>query len=161
MGAGNHGGFGNTYGSVAAGDAVYKSEPGDFFPNIANRKDKDKNGVYDVVAHGGATIIQVTHNGKTLEIDSRTAAKLIKSRTDYKHGQPIRLLSCDTGSSTSGFAQNLANKLNVVVEAPTKLVWAYPNGKYFVAGRRKDNPNLPDMNNPGVFKKFYPGGKNK
>ena len=85
----------------------------------------------------------------------------IKSKTDYKHGQPIRLLSCDTGSSTSGFAQNLANKLNVVVEAPTKLVWAYPNGKYFVAGRRKDNPNLPDMNNPGVFKKFYPGGKKK
>ena len=82
MGAGNHGGFGNTYGSVAAGDAVYKSEPGDFFPNIANRKDKDKNGVYDVVAHGGATIIQVTHNGKTLEIDSRTAAKLRQYRTN-------------------------------------------------------------------------------
>ena len=86
---------------------------------------------------------------------------ILKRRSDYKRGQPLRLLSCDTGSSTIGFAQNLANKLNVVVEAPTKLVWAYPNGKYFVAGRRKDNPNLPDMNNPGVFKKFYPGGKKK
>lgn len=161
MGGGFHGGFGNTHGSAVAGDAVYISEPGQFFANIANRKDIDKNGVYDVVAHGGSTIMQVTHNGKALEIDSRSAAKLIKLKADYKHGQPIRLLSCDTGSSTSGFAQNLANKLNVVVEAPTKLVWAYPNGKYFVAGRRKGNPNLPDMNNPGVFKKFYPGGKKK
>ena len=161
MGTGFHGGFGNTYGSATAGDAVYKSEPGEFFANIANRKDIDKNGVYDVVAHGGATIMQVTHNGEILEINSRTATKLIKSKTDYKRGQPIRLLSCDTGSSTSGFAQNLANKLNVVVEAPTKLVWAYSNGTYFVAGRRKDNPNMPDMNNPGVFKKFYPGGKKK
>lgn len=161
MGAGYHGGFGNTYGSVAAGDAVYESKPGEFFANIANRKDIDKNGVYDVVAHGSAAIIQVTHNGEILKIDSRIAAKLIKSKTDYKPGQPIRLLSCDTGSSTSGFAQNLANKLNIVVEAPTKLVWAYPNGKFFVAGRRKDDPNKPDMNNLGTFKKFYPGGKKK
>ena len=161
MGSGNHGGFGKTYGSVAAGDAIYKSEPSVFFANIANRKDIDKNGFYDVVAHGGATIMQITHNGETIEIDSRTAAKLLKRRSDYKRRQPLRLLSCDTGSSTIGFAQNLANKLNVVVEAPTKLVWAYPNGTYFVAGRRKDNPNLPDMNNPGVFRKFYPGGKKR
>ena len=140
---------------------LYKSDPGEFFSNIAKRGDIDKNGVYDVVAHGGAAIIQVTHDGRILEIDSRTAARLIEARADYNPGQPIRLLSCDTGSSTSGFAQNLANKLNVVVEAPTKLVWAYPNGKYFVAGRRKDNPNLPDKNDPGIFKKFYPGGKKK
>ena len=80
---------------------------------------------------------------------------------DYKKGQPIRLLSCNTGSTMSGFAQSLANKLNVVVEAPTKLVWAYPNGKYIVAARRKDNPQFPDLNNQGSFKKFYPGGKKK
>ena len=81
MGAGYHGGFGKTAGSAAAGDAVYKSEPGQFFANIANRKDIDKNGVYDVVAHGGAAILQITHNGKILEIDSRTAAKLLKFQT--------------------------------------------------------------------------------
>ncbi len=160
MGTGYHGGFGKTHGA-AAGDAVLQSEPGLFFSNIAHRPDIDKNGVYDVVAHGGTAIIQVTHNGKTLEINSRTAAKLIKSKGEYKRGQPIRLLSCNTGASTSGFAQNLANKLRVVVEAPTKLVWAYPNGRYIVAARRKDNPQLPDLNNRGTFKKFYPGGKKK
>ena len=161
MGAGYHGGFGKTYGSAVAGDAVFKSKPSEFFANIANRKDIDINGIYDVVAHGGTAIIQVTHNGRILEVDSRTAARLITSKTDYKPGQPIRLLSCDTGSLSNGFAQNLANKLNVVVEAPTKLVWAYPNGTYFVAGRRKDDPNLPDMRNRGVFKKYYPGGKKR
>lgn len=158
MGAGFHGGFGQTQGAVA-GDVVFHSEPGQFFSNIAHRPDVDKNGTYDVVAHGGTTIIQVTHNGQIIEVNSRVAAKLIKTNERYKRGQPIRLLSCNTGASTSGFAQNLANKLGVIVEAPTKLVWAYPNGRYIVAARSKDNPQLPDLNDRGTFKKFYPGGK--
>ena len=161
MGTGYHGGFGNTYGHVAAGDAVFVSNPSQFFTNASRRQDIDKNGVYDVVAHGGVTIIQVTHNGKPISVDSRVAAKMIKARGDYKNGQPIRLLSCDTGSSTTGFAQNLANKLNAVVEAPTKTVWAYPSGRIIVAARSKTNPQVPDLNNKGKFKKFYPGGKVK
>lgn len=160
MGAGYHGGFGNTYGAVA-GDAVFKSSPHLYFNNIANRADVDKNGVYDVIAHGGSAIIQVSHNGNNIEINSRAAAKLITSRPDYKKGQAIRLLSCNTGSTTQGFAQSLANKLNVIVEAPTKLVWAYPNGKYIIASRRKDNPNMPDLKDKGTFIKFYPGGKKR
>lgn len=160
MGTGFHGGFGQTHGA-AAGDAVFHSEPEQFFSNIRYRQDIDKNGIYDVVAHGGTAIIQITHHGTTVEIDARTAAKLIKSKGEYKRGQPIRLLSCNTGATASGFAQNLANKLGVVVEAPTKLVWAYPNGKYIVAARMKNNPQLPDLNNRGKFKKFYPGGKRK
>ena len=160
MGAGIHGGFGHTLGA-AAGDAVFKSSPEQYFSNIANRRDKDRNGIYDVVAHGASAAIQINHSGKTVIVNSRTAAKLITAKADYTPGQPIRLLSCNTGTSTSGFAQNLANKLNVVVEAPTKLVWAYPNGKFIVAGRRKDNPQLPDLSDRGTFKKFYPGGKKK
>ncbi len=157
MGTGFFGNFGHTYGA-RAGDAVFQSKPGQFFTNIANRSDIDRNGFFDVVAHGGTTIIQVTHNGQVIEIDSRIAAKLIKSKENYKRGKPIRLLSCNTGGSKEGFAQNLANKLGVIVEAPTKLIWAYPNGKYIVADRRKDNPQLPDLKNRGIFKKFYPGG---
>ena len=79
MGAGYHGGFGRTRGAVA-GDVVFHSEPGQYFLNIAHRPDIDENGVYDVVAHGGEAIIQVTHNGQVLQINSRTAAKLIKSK---------------------------------------------------------------------------------
>ena len=51
MGGGYHGGFGGT-GGAAAGDAVFKSSPEQFFKNAARRADKDRNGVFDVVAHG-------------------------------------------------------------------------------------------------------------
>lgn len=59
----------------------------------------------------------------------------------------------------NGFAQNLSNQLNVVVEAPTKLVWAYADGKYVVASRSKNNPNMPNLKDKGRFVKFYPEGK--
>ena len=60
MGGGYYGGFGGTYGA-AAGDAVFASSPKQFFKNIANRTDKDRNGIFDVVAHGGSSIILVEH----------------------------------------------------------------------------------------------------
>ena len=160
MGAGKHGGFGKTYG-LSAGDAIYKSEPTAYFDNISRRQDKDKNGFYDVVAHGGKNIIQITHNGKAIAISSRIAAKLIKTSPGYKNGQPVRLLSCNTGSLPNGFAQNLANKLNIIVEAPTKLVWAYNNGKYFVASRSEKNPERPNYQDKRKFINFYPGGNKK
>ena len=53
-----------------------------------------------------------------------------------------------------------ANK-SQVVEAPTKLVWAWPNGRYIVADRRTDRPDLPDLSKKGRFIKFYPGGKKR
>ncbi|HBM96922.1 TPA: hypothetical protein DD394_05355 [bacterium UBP9_UBA11836] len=71
------------------------------------------------------------------------------------------MLSCDTGGVSRGFAQGLADQLNVVVKAPTKLVWARPDGSYFVVGRSRMNPNLPDKSNRGRFIKFYPGGAKK
>ena len=48
----------------------------------------------------------------------------------------------------NGFAQNLANKLNVEVYAPTNYLWSTPNGNYFVAG----------MNNRETFQLFSPEG---
>ena len=160
MGAGYHGGFGNTYGAVA-GDAVYKSKPLTYFEYISKRPVKDAGGVYDIVAHGESNAIQFEHNGEIMALDARTVARMLKNKKDYSKKQPIRLLSCSTGSDSLGFAQNLANKLGVVVEAPTKLVWACPNGDYFVAGRSTSNPNRPDYKNRGKFIKFYPGGNKK
>lgn len=160
MGAGYHGGFGNTAGAVA-GDTTYRSHPFDYFRNISKRSDVDKDGVFDVVAHGAIDSIQIMHNGEDIDIDSRLAARIIRQDPNYKRGQAIRLLSCNTGKSPSGFAQNLANKLNVVVYAPTDVIWAYPNGRHIVAARREDNDQDPDITKPGVIKPFYPGGKNK
>ena len=56
MGAGFHGGFGATKGyfegNPAAGEIVFASADYDYINNIANRKDVDPDGLYDVVGHG-------------------------------------------------------------------------------------------------------------
>lgn len=161
MGSGKSGLYSNTYGSLAVpGSVDYMSSNDNFSKYIRKRKDIDKNGFYDVIAHGSTSTIQIQHNGIAIEIDHRMASKIFKKNPDFK-GKSIRLLSCNTGADSKGFAQNLANKLNVVVEAPTKIVWAYPNGTYFVAERRKDDPDNPDLSNRGRFIKFYPGGKKR
>lgn len=60
------------------------------------------------------------------------------------------------GALDNGFAQNLANKLNVEVYAPTNYLWSGQNGNYFVAGITENG--LPDMHNKDIFKTFKPGG---
>lgn len=132
-----------------------------FVSNISRRVDVDSNGYYDVIAHGTPNSIQITHNGQHMLVDHRTAARLIQNSDGY-NGQAIRLLSCNTSSLDNGFAQNLANTLNVEVSAPTNYLWSTPNGNYFVAGMRNvRNNNIPDMNDIGAFRTFIPGGKSR
>lgn len=126
-----------------------------FLRNISNRADIDANGYFDVIAHGTQNGIQITHNGEKIIVDSRTAARLIQNMDGY-NGQGIRLLSCNTGSLDNGFAQNLANKLNVEVSAPSNILWSTSDGNYFVAGMT--NSGMPDMSNTGIFRVFKPGG---
>ena len=158
MGGGIHGGFGPTKGylSAVSGNAVYKSKDKLYFEYISRRKDIDENGVYDFVAHGLPDKIQIEHNNENIQINSRVASNLIKNRSDYKKGQAIRLLSCYTGKYENGFAQSLANKLGVIVYAPTEIVWAYPSGRHIVAAMGANNQ--PDLNKKGKMKKFIPGG---
>lgn len=175
MSKGYSGLFEGTKGALLAipGDIVFKSyalnddnaKDYTYFKNIGKRNDIDKDGVFDVVAHGSTNKIQIEYNDVNILIDSRTLAHILKA--DGRHGrkQPIRLLSCNTGASVQGFAQNLANKLNVVVYAPTNIVWAYPDGSYVVAPRLSNNPFNPNYNYPnlsrrkrGKFVPFYPGG---
>ena len=143
--------------NVVTGSIDYTKANDSYSSFINKRKDVDVNGFYDIIAHGTPHSIQIQSGEQTLEIDHRSAARLFKNNPALKN-KSIRLLSCSTGESPTGFAQNLANKLNVVVEAPTNLVWAWSNGKYIVAGRSKSNPNYPDPKSKGHFKKFYPGG---
>ncbi|MGP4021669.1 hypothetical protein [Saccharopolyspora sp. 5N708] len=68
------------------------------------------------------------------------------------NGQPIRLLSCDAG--TSGLARDLANELGVPVTAPRGLAWTDTNGQVFSSSRAPDGgPTWPpdggwDTHNP-------------
>lgn len=161
MGAGIHGGFGYTKGylDAIAGNAIYKSGDKLYFNYISKRKDIDVNGQFDFIAHGTHKNIKIEHNGKDISINSRIVAKLIKNRKDYKKGQPIRLLSCNTGSGKNSFAQNLANKLGVTVYAPTKMIWAWPNGNYGVYGSIKNKIDKPNLNDIGYIKAFHPRRK--
>lgn len=164
MGAGYHGGFGCTLGNLrfASGDVTYKSKPEMYFELAAIRKKIDPDGVFDVVAHGGSNIIQIELNGKNKRIIARDLARRLKHLQKYKRKQAIRLLSCDTGSNDLGFAQQLANKLNVTVYAPTKRYWALSNGEYIIAGAKiVEGKEYPNLNDKGYMKTFKPGGKFK
>ena len=68
------------------------------------------------------------------------------------------LLSCYTGSTENGFAQNLANKLNIRVTAPNDILWAYPNGRMVVAPPSIIDVSKPDLSKIGGFVDFMPGG---
>lgn len=129
----NSGFFKGTSGNPVAGDASFMGERELFLKNVRNRKDVDPNGNFDLIAHGTSRTVEIEHNGSKIQVNSRTAAKLIKKLPGYKKGQSIRLLSCNTGSKTKGFAQDLANKLNVTVYAPNDILWAYSSGKMVIA----------------------------
>jgi hypothetical protein len=144
----------------ASGDIHFKSGDVTFFEYISRRKDVDSKGVLDIVAHGATNGIQIMHNGKEIMIDSRMLSKIIKKNPQYKR-VGVRLLSCNTGSSPNGFAQNLANKLGVPVTAPNKLLWSDAYGNTSVAARSKTNPRYPSKNDVGYFVTFYPGGNKK
>ncbi|MFR8341287.1 MAG: RHS repeat-associated core domain-containing protein [Dorea sp.] len=94
-------GLGNE--QYAAGDATFMESSDRFVKNISKRKNIDADGYFEVIAHGTPDEIQIVHNGKTIMVDARTAARLIENSEGY-NGQPIRLLSCSTGSTENGFA---------------------------------------------------------
>lgn len=142
----------------ARGDASLMKRDDNFARYIRNRRDIDPNGEFDVIAHGTAISMEVNHLGKALQVDSRTAAKIISRLPGY-HGQSIRLLACNTGAELGGFAQNLANKLGVPVRAPNNTLWAYPNGRYVIA---PDNGRgNPDYRKRGRFVQYHPGGNKR
>ncbi|MGL5632255.1 MAG: hemagglutinin repeat-containing protein, partial [Azovibrio sp.] len=145
---------------AVAGPVNFMGSSDQFFINASKRLDVDANGFFDVVAHGSTHKIEVMTKNGTVLVDQRVAARLIQNAPGY-NGQPIRLLSCDTGACTTGMAQNLANKMGVSIEAPSDLVWAYGDGRIVVAPRLSSDPrsplfNSPDLANQGTFVTFVP-----
>ena len=158
----NSGFFKGTKGNPVARDANFMNSNDDLLKYIRKRKDVDLGGMFDLIAHRTANKIELEHNGKKVFVNSRTVAKLIKIMPGYKKGQSIRLLSFNTGTLNHGFAQDLANKLNVTVWAPNSYLWAYPNGKHFIADKKIVNEVAkPEYSKMGKFIKFTPGGNRK
>lgn len=164
MGSGNKGLYSGAITSCprpVAGELVLRSKDYRYFDNIARRSDVDPGGNFDIVGHGSPASIQIEFNGIKQQLDARSISRILKHNAGYHKKQPIRLLSCLTGSKADGFAQNLANKLNTIVYAPKYLVWAYPDGRYIIAPRHPQNPNMPHPTIRGDFITFKPGGNKK
>jgi len=132
----------NGYCNYSSSDIVYRSEDVRFFDFANKRKNKDYDGYIDILAHGGVNLIQIMVNGNKKKLSPRDFSRLVKHNKKYNN-QPIRLLSCNTGYGEKSFAQNLANKLNVKVLAPTKYCFAFENGTIKVFGSL-DNGKTPN-----------------
>lgn len=98
-------------------------------PLIENsKKVTPKEGFYDVAMHGSPTA--VGFGTRKVNMSPRLLANIIRHRADY-HGEKIRLLSCSTGLRVDNgycFAEELANALGVIVEAPDMEVYTDPKG---------------------------------
>lgn len=104
-----------------------------------------KEGFFDFAAHG--TPNAIGYGTTVADMSARELANIIRRNKDY-HGQKVRLLSCSTGATDDGFAQQLANALGVEVEAPTDILLVWPNGTYIIG-----------YDGSGEMKTFKPGGK--
>jgi hypothetical protein len=116
-------------------------------------------GVYDVIAHGNPNTVQVAsasgkiHNG----VSPRALARYLSMHTKYTGG-PVRLLSCSTGSSHSGFAANVSSELSVFVLAPNDTLWVTRSGQLFVSRKFVDalGRSRPVIPPTGGFVPFKP-----
>ncbi len=160
MGTGIHGGFGSTTGArqggvVTADSSLVGNGQGSALSKVAPKVKKEP-GYTDVAVHGSPNSISVfrkTANGEQeIVLDQRRLAKFLKQDKGYTGGK-IRLLSCKTGDESGSFAQNLANKLGVVVRAPSDTLHIYPNGKMVIGPDR--------FTNSGKWIDYYPRGKRR
>ena len=158
MGTGKSGRYSGTYGSRAVPGSIDYMQSGERFSKwISKRSDVDANGFFDVIAHGTDKTIEIEYNGKTVELDHRSFARLLSTRQETA-GKNIRLLSCNTGKIPNGFAQGLAQRLGIDVKAPSSYLWVNCSGSYFVADgtRTANNKLVPVMNRPGTFITYSP-----
>jgi hypothetical protein len=128
---------------AAKGGAQYGTA-GDAFLTYASRAPQPA-GMMDVAVHGAPMNVQIGAN----TVNHRVLANLISRNAEFT-GQPIRLLSCETGCLPNGFAQNLSNKLGAPVHAPNGIIWASPTGRLTIGPTAGSNT--------GSFVPFVPGG---
>ena len=160
MGAGYHGGFGATKGlrnnRIIVADSTLVGNGTGFELKEASKRVKKEPGYTDVAVHGSpnsiSVIIKEGDTEKEIVLDHRRLAKYLKSDKGYSGGK-IRLLSCKTGSEDGSFAQNLANKLGVVVRAPSDTLFIYPSGRIVIGPDR--------FHNTGRWIDYYPQGKKR
>ncbi|WP_165968424.1 ADP-ribosyltransferase [Saccharopolyspora elongata] len=119
---------------------------------------------FTVEVHGSPN--GVSFNGK--ELSAKELAEIIKGAPGYKHGEPVRLLSCQTGADlpdgSPNFAQQLSKELGVEVLAPNKDAWVDNFGNMYASGSRAEfdvdasGTPQPRFDEPGQWVSFSPDG---
>ena len=142
-----------TYGAVAPKKALDKSagsgiiklsskfvNPTDPLYTNAN-KIKPVKGYGDIIIHGSPDSLLINGlNGEQWEYGAKEAAEMIRNSREF-HGQPIRLVACQTGAKENGIAQQIADELGVDVMAPTEIANVDIDGEIFLS----DNKELAEI----------------
>ncbi|MCK9897129.1 hypothetical protein [Frankia sp. AgB32] len=98
-----------------AGRAFF--EPGDDIVLSAVRVEPER-GFYTADLHGSPSSFHVGEE----RLDAQDLSALIRADERW-NGQPVKLLSCETGQGETPIAQEVADELRVDVLAPTELAW--------------------------------------
>ncbi len=98
---------------------------------MAAAKVPSEAGYFDVVVHGDPNSFYLLHNGNWVPVKSNSLRSYLRRQPGYR-GQPIRLISCESGALTGSIAQSMANGMGVKVKAPTGTVWIHPDGSMTV-----------------------------
>ena len=160
MGAGIHGGFGSTKGfkikEIVIADSSLVGNGRGSELSAAAKKIKKEPGYTDVAVHGSPDSISVFRKTAMGEqeiiLDQRRLSNFLKHDKGYNGGK-IRLISCKTGIDTGTFAQNLANKMGVIVRAPSDTLYIYPNGNIVIGPDR--------FTNSGRWIDYFPKSKKR
>ena len=103
---------------------------------------------FDIGIHGNPKNVAFSSAKDAPIMTPKALAVSISQNTNYKKGQPVRLLSCSTGKGIpfdDCFAQKLANEINAPVVAPTDILWVFDNGRMEIG-----------KHNQGEWKEFVP-----
>ena len=97
----------------------------EYYYGEAMKSVKSIPGKYDIVAHGDFDGVKIFDS----PVNAKELAKIILLRNDY-NGEPIRLLSCNTGKVVNGscVAQELSDMLDVEVIAPNDYIFTDGKG---------------------------------
>ena len=96
-------------------------------------KIKPVKGYGDIIIHGSPDSLLINGlNGEQWEYGAKEAAEMIRNSREF-HGQPIRLIACQTGAKENGIAQQIADELGVEVMAPTEIANVNINGEIFIS----------------------------
>ena len=132
----------------------------------------DESGYFTVAAHGAEIHDAI---GNVIAVESLATGIRAKG---WNGTDPIKLLSCDSGSSAADYCQELANILGVSVYAADTPVWYIATGhawywyvnpfideddpEYITSGavkpyqRSSTDPTQPDYTRPGRYIEFNP-----